>query len=165
MKRIINILCLFIFLICIVGVIPSAWAAEYESVNEQVLISETTEYLPDGSKIITSIYQEPVKTRSNLYNVKGTKVHTYADSSGNTLWEFSVQGEFRVLEGASVTCISATCSAEVYDSSWSCTKKSATPSGSRAIANGVFEMKLLGIVVSTESAEVILSCDPYGNLY
>ena len=63
-----------------------------------------------------------------------------------------------------MTCISATCSSEIYESAWSCTRKTAAPSGSWAIANGEFAKTLLGIVVSRESVDVSLTCDVYGNL-
>ena len=164
MKRNIISLCLCIILVSIAGLLPSAWATDYEGIYGQVLVSETTEYLPDGSKIITSIYEEPIMPRSSLYNRKGTKIHTFADSNGNTLWRFLLLGEFRIIEGASVTCISASCSTEIYDSDWSCIRKTATPSGSWAIANGEFAMTLLGIVVSRETIEVSLTSDVYGNL-
>ena len=88
----------------------------------------------------------------------------YKDQNGTILWSLAVTGEFRILEGASVTCISASCSSEVFEDAWSCARKTANTSGSWAIANGEFEQKILGIVVNRKSVEVRLTCDVYGNL-
>ena len=162
MKHITAWICSFVILLgC--AVLPVS-AAECDQLGEQQLINESVEYLEDGSMIITSVYEELVYTRSNLYNKSGSKVRTFVDNGGNVAWTITVYGEFRILEGASVTCISATCSTEIFNSDWSCTKKSAAPSGSWAVANGEFAKSLLGIVVSSESVEVSLTSDVYGNL-
>lgn len=162
MKRLISFICSILLVIgCMV---PCVSGAEYEDAEELVLVRETVAYLEDGSRIITSVYEEATTTRSNLYNKTGSRIDRYVDAGGAVLWSLTVHGEFRILEGASVTCISATCSSEVYNSDWTCTRKTATPSGSWTIANGEFAKTLLGIVVSRESVEVSLTCDVYGNL-
>ena len=130
----------------------------------QVQVSETVELLENGASIVTTIYEDTVTSRSNLYNKSGTKVMNYKDQNGTILWSLAVTGEFRILEGASVTCISASCSSEVFEDAWSCARKTANTSGSWAIANGEFEQKILGIVVNRKSVEVRLTCDVYGNL-
>lgn len=165
MKRWISLICsILLFVGCFV-IVPRVNAAEYERFGELILVSETVEYLEDGSSIITSVYEELVQTRSNLYDKAGSKVYRYRNADGEVLWTLTVSGEFRVIEGASVTCTSASCSTAIYNDAWSCTRKSASPSGNQAVANGVFEMTVLGIVISTENVNVTLSCDPYGNLY
>lgn len=165
MKRFISLLCsVLLFFGCFV-IVPRVNAAEYECAKEMVLVSETVEYLEDGSSIITSVYEEVVMTRSNLYTKTGSKIDRYVSTEGEVVWSLTVYGEFQVIEGASVTCTSASCSTSIYNDAWRCTRKSAAPSGSQAVANGVFEKTLLGIVISTENVNVTLSCDPYGNLY
>lgn len=165
MKWLMSLLCSVLLVLCCVAFAPCANAAENESFEELVLVSENVEYLEDGSSIITTVYEEVVTTRSNLYTKTGTKERVYTDADGNIVWSLTVHGEFRVIEGASVTCTSASCSSTIYNDNWSCTRKSASPSGNQAVANGVFEKTLLGIVISTENVNVTLSCDPYGNLY
>ena len=165
MKRWISLICsILLFVGCFV-IVPRVNAAEYERFGELILVSETVEYLEDGSSIITSVYEELVTTRRNLYDKAGSKVYRYRNADGEVLWTLTVSGEFRVIEAASVTCTSASCSTAIYNDAWSCTRKSASPSGNQAVANGVFEMTVLGIVISTENVNVTLSCDPYGNLY
>ena len=165
MKRLISILCSILLVLgCFVSV-PNVSALEMEASGELVLISETVKYLEDGSSIITSVYEEVIQTRSNLYTKAGSKIDRYVNTDGEVVWSLTVHGEFRVIEGASVTCTSASCSTAIYNDAWRCTRKSAAPSGSQAVANGVFEKTLLGIVISTENVNVTLSCDPYGNLY
>ena len=165
MKRLISILCSILLVLGRFVSVPNVSALEMEASGELVLISETVKYLEDGSSIITSVYEEVVQTRSNLYTKAGSKIDRYVNTDGEVVWSLTVHGEFRVIEGASVTCTSASCSTAIYNDAWRCTRKSAAPSGSQAVANGVFEKTLLGIVISTENVNVTLSCDPYGNLY
>lgn len=162
MKRLISIFC---SVLLVLRFVPNVSASELEKSEELVLVSETVKCLEDGSSIITSVYEEVVQTRSNLYTKTGSKVDRYVSAEGETVWSLTVHGEFRIIEGASVTCTSASCSTAIYNDAWSCTRKSASPSGNQAVANGVFEMRVLGIVISTENVNVTLSCDPYGNLY
>lgn len=165
MKRCISLICsVLLFFGCFV-IVPRVNAAEYECAKEMVLVSETVEYLEDGSSIITSVYEEVVMTRSNLYDKTGSKVYRYRNTDGVVLWTLTINGEFQVIEGASVTCTSARCSATIYDSEWECITKYASVSGNQAIAHGEFQRKLLGGVISSRNVDVILSCDPYGNLY
>ena len=154
---------LLVALICL-GTAFGVWADDGSSVNNLELVSETVEYYEDGSTLVISVFVEPVRSRSNLYNRLGRKVYEYRDADGDILWTFAVTGEFRVLEGASVTCISASCSTEIFDEAWVCTRKYAETSGSWAIANGEFERSLLGIVIDRDTVQVSLTCDVYGNL-
>ena len=165
MKRLISLLCSVVLAVSCFVLSPCVNAAENEYTGAQILVSETVEYLEDGSVIITSVYEDVVTNRSNLFTKAGSKVDRRISAEGEVLWTLTVSGEFRVIEGASVTCTSASCSTAIYNDNWNCTRKSASPSGNQAVANGVFEMRVLGIVISTENVNVTLSCDPYGNLY
>ena len=155
------ICCVVILISCVA---PRVSAVEEELRSAHVLIDESVEYLEDGAMLITSVYEEEISSRSIFYNKSGRKVRTYVDNNGDVVWTFTVYGEFRILEGASVTCISASCSSEIFHEAWVCTRKTATPSGSWAIANGEFTKSLLGIVVDRESVQVTLTSDVYGNL-
>ena len=165
MKRFISLLCSALMVFCGIVFVPNVNAAELEALGELVLVSETVKYLEDGSSIITSVYEEVVQTRSNLYTKTGSKIDRYVSAGGEVVWSLTVYGEFQVIEGASVTCTSARCSAAIYDSEWECITKYASVSGNQAIAHGEFQRKLLGVVISSRNVDVTLSCDPYGNLY
>ena len=163
MKQFIRLLGVLVVIFMCTNLGCAAWAAS--SIDDtQTLVSETVEYYEDGSSLMISIYEEVVQQRSNLYNKIGKKIYEYRDASSNILWEFAVIGEFRIIEGASVTCISASCDSEVYNDYWQCERQWAETSGSWAIAYGEFSKSLLGIVVDRENAEVSLTCDVYGNL-
>lgn len=164
MKRTISLLCSLMLVFSCISVAPRAGATETGQSRAQVLVSKTVEYLEDGSMIITSVYEDVAVSRSSLYNKAGSKERVYTDENGNIVWSLTVYGEFRVVEGASVTCTSASCSVEIYDSEWECVTKYASTSGSQAVAHGEFQRKILGIVISERNVDVTLSCDPYGNL-
>ena len=165
MKQFKSLICSTLLVLSCFVIMPHVKAAEYDHSKELVLVCEIVEYLEDGSSIITSVYEEVMTTRSNLYDKTGSKVYRYRNADGVVLWTLTISGEFRVIEGASVTCTSASCSSQVFHENWSCTRKSAAPSGSQAVANGQFQKTLLGIVLDTENVIVTLSCDTYGNLY
>ena len=165
MKRWISLICsILLFVGCFV-IVPRVNAAEYERFGELILVSETVEYLEDGSSIITSVYEELMTTRRNLYDKAGSKVYRYRNADGEVLWTLTVSGEFRVIEGVSVTCTSARSSVEIFDSEWTCVSRYASASGNQAIAHGEFQRKLLGGVISARDIDVTLSCDHFGNLY
>lgn len=164
MKRFVSLLCSVLLALSCVVFAPYVSAAGSEHFGKLVLVSETVEYLDDGSMIVTSVYEESVTARSSLYTKTGSKIDRRINAEGEELWSFTVSGEFRVIEGASVSCVSASCSSQVLHENWSCTQKSAAPSGSQAVANGQFQKTLLGIVLDTENVNVTLSCDQYGNL-
>ena len=164
MKRLISLLCSMLLVLSCFTYAPCVRAVEEESFVAQVLISKTVEYLEDGSIITTSVYENVVPSRSNLYNKSGTKERVYTDANGNIVWSLTVHGEFRVIEGASVTCTSARSNVEIFDSEWTCVSQYASPSGNKAIAHGEFQRKLLGGVISARDVDVTLSCDHFGNL-
>ena len=159
-----KLICVLLVVLICLGTAFGVWADDGSSVNNLELVSETVEYYEDGSTLVISVFVEPIRSRSNLYNRVGRKVYEYRDADGDILWTFAVTGEFRVLEGASVTCISASCSTEIFDEAWACTRRYAETSGSWAIANGEFERSLLGIVIDRDTVQVSLTCDVYGNL-
>ena len=159
-----KLICVLLVVLICLGTAFGVWADDGSSVNNLQLVSESVEYYEDGSSLVISVYEETVQTRSNLYNRVGRKDYKYRDANGTVLWTFAVTGEFRVLEGASVTCISASCSTEIFDEAWACTRRYAETSGSWAIANGEFERSLLGIVIDRDTVQVSLTCDVYGNL-
>lgn len=164
MKRVITLVCFcMIFLGCII-MAPTANTSEITTVSNQIMVSEKIQYLDDGSMLITTVYEEMNDARFTTLNKAGSKVYTRRDANGEVLWTFTVMGEFLIIDGVSVTCTSSTCSANIVESTWRCTRQFAERSGSQAVADGTFILKLLGITVKEENVELALSCDVYGNL-
>lgn len=165
MKCLNHIMCVLLAVMLLVTPVSGVWTDNGWFSGEQTLVSESVEYYEDGSMLVTAVYEVSVLTRTSLYNKAGRKVYEYREADGNILWAFAINGEFQVIEGASVTCTSARSSAAIYDSEWECVTKYAYVSGNQAIAHGEFQRKLLGVVISSRNVDVTLSCDPYGNLY
>lgn len=67
MKR---VFALLLTLILCLGCLPAAFAAE----PEYEIIHETTEYLPDGTKVTVTLSVQPVRTRGRVYTVNGKKI-------------------------------------------------------------------------------------------
>lgn len=139
-------------------------AASDDTIN-RTLISETVEYLEDGSSITISVYEDNAPmTRASTYSKSGSKTYTARNSDGDILWKFTVQGVFSVTEGSSSSCTSSKYTSEIVDDSWSLKTASASKSGNKAIGNATYQSKVLFIVTDTKSCTVELKCDTYGNL-
>lgn len=161
MKRVVAFLgCLVMFFFCFVSVNATEIAEESES----ILISKTVEYLEDGTKIEIAVYEDPVATYASDYMKSGKKVYVATNYSGDVLYKFTVTGVFSIDEGVSATCTSASYSTDIINTNWSCKTATATASRNRAIANGTFIRKQLGITVETDNVQVTLTCDDLGNL-
>ena len=103
MKRLGACLLAMVLLVCAV---PSVSAQE----PEMRVISETTEYAPDGSCIVTTLSEEVVENVGIAragYNKTGSKTITSKDSDGAVRWTFTVTGTFVVNEGVVSACITA----------------------------------------------------------
>ena len=133
--------------------------------TETKIISETTEYLEDGTSITITVCEEDItpETRT-VYTKSGSKTYTYKNSSGSVLWKFTVKGNFTVNSGVSATCTSTSYSTSNIASGWSLKTASTYASGNKAIGDATFEHKVLFIVTETRSCHVVLTCDVNGNL-
>jgi hypothetical protein len=110
----------------------------------------------DGSYLVTTITKAISAT---TYQTTGTKTVSYY-TSGNTLaWNFSVKGTFKYT-GSTVTAISASASDTIYDSTWSCTSKTASYSGASATASGTFK----NVTLLTRTVSTTLTCSASGTL-
>lgn len=132
--------------------------------SSEVLVSQTVEFLPDGTSILITISEVPVSTYSTSYTKTGTKTYSSRNSNGEILWQFSVQGTFVVNTGVSATCTKAAHSYNILHSDWNYVSGSSHYSGNSAIGDGEFEYKFLFIPIETRTCNVILSCDQNGNL-
>lgn len=165
MKRLLALIgCVAVALSCFGFLIPAS-ATEVDLPVEEILVSESVDYLEDGRIITTSIYEIPVATRATVYNKSGSKVRTVANADGETLYTFTVKGTFTVREGSSAVCISSSYSTNIVNDAWYCYSASASKSANKAIADGVFKKKLLGITVETDTRQVVLTCDIDGAMF
>lgn len=159
MKKILAMLCMAVLMVSV----PAAVLAETQE-DEGVVVSETTEYQEDGSYIEIVVRELPAVTRATT-SKSGSKTYTRKDSDGTVLWTFTEKGTFSVNTGVSATCTAASCSTSIKDSAWTVAEKTSKKSGNKAIGNGTFKKKLLGVITTlTKSCEVVLTCDKNGKL-
>lgn len=159
MKRLLSVACC----LCLLAVI-FALPVSAEEADADILISRTVEVQPDGSSIEILVYQSPVYARGNSYSTSGSKVYNSTNAAGELLWTFKVTGVFKVVEGSSVYCTSASHSYTIAEDDWNYVSGSSYKSGNKAIGNAEFNRKVLGIVVETDTCTVTLTCDANGNL-
>lgn len=162
MKKVFAVLlCLLIG--CSVLYTPAAQAQEVT----EILVSQQVEYLEDGSKIVTCVYEDianqGIATAATTVTKSGKKTKTGYDSDGDLNWSLTVHGTFSVVTGSSATCTASSYS-YTTGSSWSLKTGSATKSANKAYANATFVKKLLGITINTENASVTLTCSTSGTL-
>lgn len=152
MKR---VFALLLTLILCLGCLPAAFAAE----PEYEIIHETTEYLPDGTKVTVTLSVQPVRTRGRVYTVNGKKDYTYGSD-----WTFTVYGSFSVNEGVSVSCTSDSYGSSIFNSAWTRASGTSGHSGATATASGTMTRYYGGAPVQTVYPSVSVSCDKYDNL-
>lgn len=147
-KKILSVLLIFMFVFCI----PIKGNAA----------SPEIEYLPNGNYIITIIEDQPASDSSFISSTVTKTKTSYCYSANNQkLWSVSVTGTFTYGNG-SATCISASCKATSYDSSWSVGNKKASKSGNKAIAKATGEQYGGGHIIQTITRTVTLTCSPTG---
>ncbi len=153
MKKIISILTL----ICLFVALPCNAFAQSEQTTESNDQSYTT-YLDDGSYYVTTVTESMARSTKT-----GSKTTIYNDSNGNAQWKVVVTGTFSYT-GTSSTCTSVSHSVTIYDDAWYTYSQTSYKSSNKAIAEVTMKKKLLGIVTSTRSVNLTLSCDANGNL-
>lgn len=156
------LLCLLIG--CSVLCAPAAQAQE----ETGILVSQQVEYLEDGSKIITCVYEEVsnqgIATAATTVTKSGKKTQTVQDSDGDILFTLTVNGTFSVIMGNSCSCTASSYSYTTPGSGWSLKTGSATKSANKAYANATFVKKILGITTQTKTSSVTLTCSINGVL-
>ena len=131
----------------------------YAQSNSDNIVS--VQYFEDGSQLVTEISTQSSFAKSS--SKTGNKTFTYKNSNGNSEWSITIKGTF-TYTGSSALCTDSSISYNIYDSSWKCTKTTATKSG--RTAKGSFIMKkYAGIIVSkTIEKEMSISCSNNGTL-
>lgn len=147
----------FLILILTVLVAASALTITAAAAPGDRLVSTSTEYLEDGSFIVTSVYEFAIQPRTGK---TGYKEAVYRASDGTKIFFVTVDGAFEYTYGVSSKATGAKATVAIYSSQASYVSRNAYTSGASAIATGV--VKYNG---NTVSKAVVLSCDKYGNLY
>lgn len=162
MKKLLSIVLTVILLLSLFTINISASS----NINNEIVISETTEYFDDGSSVTTTISKQVsnVMPLASSYNLTGSKTKTVKNADGEVLFKFKVTGTFSVTEGVSATCTAVSCSASDLASGWSLDSYTTSKSGNKATATGHFVHKVLFITNVTQDVVNTLSCDANGAL-
>lgn len=134
--------------------------------TNQIIISQTTEYLEDGSSITTVITKQTsnIMPLSTNYNLTGSKTKTVKNADGEVLFKFKITATFAIKEGVSASCTTVSCSASDLASGWSLDSSSTSKTGNTAKATGVFKHKVLFVTNVTKEVVNTLSCSSSGVL-
>ena len=164
MKKIIGVVCLlFVFSI---STNQTVSANGNNLLDDFVLVSNETEYFEDGSYIVYETLEQKndVVLLSTSYYKTGKRYVTNYDSNNNIQWVYTLSAEYWIEEGISVTCTKADYSTTINNSNWKFSDGATTYSGNTAYGKGKFTHKVLFITTKTETIDIHLSCDSYGNL-
>lgn len=165
MKKFLSIFLTIVVLISLFSFTASATTYDGLAENEMV-VSQTTEYFEDGSSITTTItqYVSDVSTLATTKTVSGSKTRTVKNADNEVLYKFKINGTFSVTVGVSATCTAVSCSASDLASGWSLDSSITSKAGNTANAMGIFKKKVLLITTQTVETPVSLSCDANGTL-
>ena len=153
-KKFVSLLLAAVLVLALFPVQPASAAQDYE-------VLEVIRY-EDGSYLEISIETAPTQTRASGSTSK-TKNYVYYSSNGTAKWKMSLNGAFSYT-GTSAVCSFATCSVTIYDSTWYTVSRSSSKSGATAYGSATVGQKVNGVVVSTVSHNLSLTCDKNGNV-
>ena len=153
MKRIMSmLLCILLIGSCLALPVN---AAENSNVNEQIIVSQTIEYVGNDCYYIETISVPSFQPYG--YTKTGTKTAAYV-VAGTTIYSVSVTGTF-YFDGSTSNATSASGSIATYVENAKIKSCDAHTSGNSAVATG--SVVYLGF---TLQKTVTLSCDKDGNL-
>lgn len=148
----------------LIGLCPLSCFAAAQSQPQMILVSQTEEFLSDGTRVVISIWEEPVIARGAIFNKAGSKTATGYNELNQALYSFTVSGTFTVNTGVNASCINATWSHSIYHSNWSLDSASASAYANKAIGNATFVNSPQPGSVYTAPITVTLTCNEYGEL-
>ena len=163
MKKLLSVVCALVMAFSL-ALLPCLAEANAEEKNISTLISEGIKYFPDGSSIVTQVFEAEVITSKGTVTKNGFKTAAYRDSNNNILCSFTIHGTFSVNTGVSATCTAASYSYTAPGSGWSLKTASATKSGSSAVGTSTFVKKVLLVTVDTRNLNCTLTCSKNGVL-
>lgn len=135
-------------------IIPTA-ATEVDVLSDQIVVSQTVEYIGNDCYFIETIYVPSVQPYGNAKT--GTKTSVCV-SSGTSIFAISVTGTF-TYDGTTSDATSASCSVVTYVENATITSRRAYTSGASACAFGSVSYN-----GATLQKTVTLTCDKNGNL-
>lgn len=150
-------------ILALVMVFTAIVPASAEDVQKERVLADGTVIIncDDGGYIIIYPAVAVSSTRSSTTKSKTEKKF---DSSGNTVWTYTLYGTFTYTYGVSATCTAASYSKNIFDSSWSFSNGSAMASGAKARGVGTFTKSWLFVTTDTVNVDLTLTCDKYGNV-
>ena len=158
-------LSVFLILCMICAMSVQTFAAESEVATVDILslteVTETVEYLEDGSYIVTTVRTSPTP-RAEIYSKSAAKEVTLYDEDDVIQWNYFLIGTFTIETGVSCVCTNSTYSYNIYIDKWSLTDHNNWYSGNMAYGTAVFKKKVLFITTSTQNLEGAVACDAYG---
>lgn len=114
--------------------------------------------LANGAKLIESFTYKAI-TRST---VNRDKTYFYVNNNNVVQWEVTLTATF-TYNGYTSSCTSASSYSRVYEGNWSERDNNTFASGNAAVANVTMVRKILFIVVETQVANLVITCDKDGN--
>lgn len=163
MKKLLSVVCVLVMAFSL-ALLPCSADTNADEKKVSTLISEEIEYFPDGSSIVTQVFEDEVISSKGTVTKSGSKTCTGRDSNNNVLCTFTVHGTFSVNTGVSATCTAASYSYTAPGSGWSLKTASATKSGSSAVGTSTFVKKVLLVTVETRNLNCTLTCSKNGVL-
>ncbi len=163
MKKILSLILALAFMLCMT---LSANGLSADAPISEIIVSQTTEYLDDGSVLTVTITEEisDVMLLSDTYVRSGTKTYTLKDADGNEQWWFKLRGQYNVTTGVSAVCTVSSYTHSIMETRWSLDSASTSKSGNKAMGEATFKKKTLFIVTETKDISLTLTCDTNGNL-
>ncbi|MBQ8209512.1 MAG: hypothetical protein IJZ35_02880 [Clostridia bacterium] len=156
MKKILSLVLSLILLssVCII----TAYA------DDSVIVSESIEYLDDGTYVVTTLTVEDDNSVARATSTKtGSKTITLYNSDDEALVTMKLTASFSYT-GSSATCISASTSYTIHNSNWKVTSATASKSGNKATGNFTAKKYLLGIPIQTKEHTLTITCSNTGTL-
>ena len=132
----------------------TTFAAPEPKVEREVIHFENGDF----ATIETIVYDD-----ASLYAVErssrsSSKVYTYNNRLGNTLWTFTLRATFSY-NGTTSSVSSCSTSSSIKDNTWSCDDHYAEESGNTAYGYGSFSSS-----VDSKDVTLSLTCDKNGNI-
>lgn len=123
-----------------------------------------TEVLENGDYIITTISEYDNALSARSANTKtGSKTAEYYNSNDELCWSFKITGTFSY-NGSTSSCTKVTSSYKIYNTAWKNPSTSVSKSGNKATGTITIKQYYAGVVISTKTRTLSLSCNKNGTL-
>lgn len=116
---------------------------------------------PGDDFYIVVTTQEYITRSSNTRS--GNKIYTGYSGDNSVAWEIILSASFKY-DGTTSSCTSSSCSVIINDNSWIAASHSSSKSGNTAYGTATLKHQVLGVVTSTSTHNLSLTCDKNGNL-